>query len=760
MLVLPVYDLLLLPGVTFNFKKDVLERMQVEKVEKGEEILFLIQKEEKKREDLTVDDFQEKGLVGTVENVDDEGNISIRVHNRVDVSDIAITDGALTADAAICSEVADLPEEEEKEIYKEAKKSLIQFVSGFQWGVWARAFIQHWNNMTEIICALSAYLSITPEEKYAIIAADSVRERTELIEQSIYEFIEMAHVSDEAESAQQETHERVYRESALKKQIEFLQQQLDEMHPENISDVRKFEKKIQESGMNEEARKEAEKVLNRMKQEGKDSHEYGLLYDYLDFMTSLNWKAAAPVEIDLNQAEQVLDEQHYGLKKVKERIVEQIAVMALNKKQSGSILLFVGAPGTGKTSICQSIAKALNREYVRISLGGVRDEAEIRGHRRTYIGAMPGRIMEGMKRSGSSNPVMVLDEVDKLSHDYSGDPASALLEVLDPEQNFSFTDHYMNVPYDLSNVLFICTANSVDTIPEPLLNRMEVIQFPGYTAVEKFEIAKKYLLPNAMSTMGLKKQNLKVTDDAMREIISEYTMESGVRGLKKKLETLCRQAAVKLVKGEQKSITVGVKRLKEFLGRKQLHHDVRMQEAQPGVVTGLAWTSAGGEILFIETAKIHGDGKVKVTGQLGDVMKESVQIALTLVKSMFPEEAEVLKEADLHIHVPAGAVPKDGPSAGITIVTALTSMLLNKGISPEFAMTGEVSLRGGVMPIGGLPEKLMAAQRAGIKTVFIPYDNREDLEDVAEEVKAELHIIPVKRVEEVLKQTGLISEKQ
>lgn len=758
MLVLPVYDLLLLPGVTFNFKKDVLERMQVEKVEKGEEILFLIQKKEKKREDLTVDDFQEKGLVGTVENLDDEGNISIRVHNRVDVSDIEITDGAITADAAICSEVADLPEEEEKEIYKEAKKSLIQFVSGFQWGVWARAFIQHWNSMTEIICALSAYLSITPEEKYAIIAADSVRERTELIEQSIYEFIEMAHVSDEAESAQQETHERVYRESALKKQIEFLQQQLDEMHPENISDVRKFEKKIQESGMNEEARKEAEKVLNRMKQEGKDSHEYGLLYDYLDFMTSLNWKEAAPVEIDLNQAEQVLDEQHYGLKKVKERIVEQIAVMALNKKQSGSILLFVGAPGTGKTSICQSIAKALNREYVRISLGGVRDEAEIRGHRRTYIGAMPGRIMEGMKRSGSSNPVMVLDEVDKLSHDYSGDPASALLEVLDPEQNFSFTDHYMNVPYDLSNVLFICTANSVDTIPEPLLNRMEVIQFPGYTAVEKFEIAKKYLLPNAMSAMGLKKQNLKVTDDAMREIISEYTMESGVRGLKKKLETLCRQAAVKLVKGEQKSITVGVKRLKEFLGRKQLYHDVRMQEAQPGVVTGLAWTSAGGEILFIETAKIRGDGKVNVTGQLGDVMKESVQIALTLVKSMFPEEAEALKESDLHIHVPAGAVPKDGPSAGITIVTALTSMLLNKGISPEFAMTGEVSLRGGVMPIGGLPEKLMAAQRAGIKTVFIPYDNREDLEDVAEEVKSELHIIPVKRVEEVLEKTGLLEK--
>lgn len=756
MLVLPVYDLLLLPGVTFYFKKDILDRMQVEKVEKGEEILFLIQKSEKRREDLAVDDFQNKGLVGTVENIDDDGNLSIRIHDRVEISDVELQNGEFMADAAICSECTDLPEEEEKAIYKETKDSLVQFVNGFPWGVWARAFIQHWNTMTEIVCAISGYLNLSAEEKYEIMETDSERERVGLMQKAVYEFIEMAHVSNEAESAQKETHERVYRESALKKQIDFLQQQLDEMHPENISDVRKFEKKIEESGMNEEALREAQKVLNRMKQEGKDSHEYGLLYDYLDFMTSLYWKKAAPEEIDLNKAEQILDEQHYGLKKVKERIVEQIAVMALNKKQSGSILLFVGAPGTGKTSICQSIAKALNREYVRISLGGVRDEAEIRGHRRTYIGAMPGRIMEGMKRSGSSNPVMVLDEVDKLSHDYNGDPASALLEVLDPEQNFSFTDHYMNVPYDLSDVLFICTANSVDTIPEPLLNRMEVISFPGYTAVEKFEIAKKYLLPNAMSVMGLKKQNLKVTDDAMREIINEYTMESGVRGLKKQMETLCRQAAVKLVKGEQKSISVGVKRLKEFLGRKKIHHDVRMQEPQAGVVTGLAWTSAGGEILFIETSRTKGEGKVQITGQLGDVMKESVQIALTLVKSMFPEEAEILNQSDIHIHVPAGAVPKDGPSAGITIVTALTSMLKEKGISPEYAMTGEVSLRGGVMPIGGLPEKLMAAQRAGIRTVFIPYENREDLEDVADEVKEDLTIIPVKRIEEVLQKTNLI----
>ena len=320
----------------------------------------------------------------------------------------------------------------------------------------------------------------------------------EQIEKAVYELMAVYHVSEEAESAQKDANEQLYREAALKKQIDFLQKQLDEMHPENISDVRRFETKIKESEMNEEAKKEAEKVLNRMKQEGKDGHEYGMLYDYLDFITSLDWKPQEMQNIDLKEAERILDEDHYGLKKVKNRIIQQLAVMALNKKQSGSILLFVGAPGTGKTSIGQSIARALHRKYVRISLGGIRDEAEIRGHRRTYIGAMPGRIMEGMKRSGASNPVMVLDEVDKLAKDYGGDPASALLEVLDPEQNNSFTDHYMNVPYDLSNVLFVCTANSVDTIPEPLLNRMEVIQFPGYTAVEKAQIAKKHLLPRAM----------------------------------------------------------------------------------------------------------------------------------------------------------------------------------------------------------------------------------------------------------------------
>ena len=749
MITLPISDLLLLPGVTFFFKKDVFPGGEITAESVGEDILFVMEKEEK--EQMTPDDFYPIGVIGAIDSVDDEGNVRVKVRERVQISDIELEkDGVITADASILPDVDDFPKEEAKALFEKMKQDILRFIKGFPWGVWARGVILHWKNVEEIGCALSSYFNITWEEKYGIIETDSKRERCKKIEEAVYEFMEVFQVGEEAEEAQKEIHEQVYRESAIKKQIELLQQQLDEMHPENISDVRKFETKIAQSGMNEEARKEAEKVLNRMKQEGKDSHEYGMLYDYLDFVTSLSWKTEEQTEINLQEAEEILDEDHYGLKKVKDRIIQQLAVMALNKKQSGSILLFVGAPGTGKTSIGQSIARALHREYVRISLGGIRDEAEIRGHRRTYVGAMPGRIMEGMKRSKAQNPVMVLDEVDKLAKDYGGDPASALLEVLDPEQNYSFTDHYMNVPYDLSNVFFVCTANSTDTIPEPLLNRMEVIQFPGYTPVEKFHIARKHLLPKAMKAMGIKAQNLKVTDGALEKVIAEYTAESGVRGLKKQIDVLCRHAAVKLVKGEQKSITVNEKRVQEFLGQ-GIIHDTILKHPQPGVMTGLAWTSAGGEILFIETSFTKGSGKIIITGQLGDVMKESAQIAITLVKKRYPDKADLFKENDLHIHVPSGAVPKDGPSAGITLVTALTSLVTDTPINPEYAMTGEVSLRGGVMPIGGLPEKLMAAQRAGIKKVLIPAENERDLEEVAEEVKEKLEIVPVETVEQVMK---------
>ena len=752
MIIRPVFNILLLPDITYFFKRDFFPGAAADQIEVGTDILFPFLKNEVDETTVTIDDIYPIGMSARVESIGDDDSIQIRTLERVSLDDIELDEnGQITATASIRPEVDDLPLEEEKQTFTNLRNSLLKFVQNYQWGIWARSYIIQRKNIYDLGSALSDYLNITSEEKYAIVETDSRRERCELIENAIKEFMEVAKVSSEAQEAQKGDQEQLYREAAIKKQIDYLQKELDEMHPENISDVRAFEKKIRESGMNEDARKEADKVLNRMKQEGKDSHEYGLLYDYLDFVTSLSWKHPEFTPIDLNRAEEILDEDHYGLKKVKERIIQQIAVMALNRKQYGSILLFVGAPGTGKTSIGQSIARALNREYVRISLGGIRDEAEIRGHRRTYIGAMPGRIMEGIKRSGVSNPVVVLDEVDKLAKDYGGDPASALLEVLDPEQNSTFTDHYMNVPYDLSNVLFVCTANSTDTIPEPLLNRMEVIDFPGYTAVEKFHIARKHLLPKAMDAMGIQKKMLKITDGALRKVIEDYTMESGVRGLKKQIDMLCRSAAVRLVKEEGQTLTVNKSNLKDYLGHKKLHHDQKLTSTQPGVVTGLAWTQAGGEILFIETKLTEGEGKVIITGQLGDVMKESVQIALTLVKSLYPKEGKVFQDHDLHIHVPEGAVPKDGPSAGITLTTALASLVTGKAVSPDYAMTGEVSLRGGILPIGGLPEKLMAAQRAGITKVLIPFDNADDLEDVAAEVKDKLKITPVKKVSDVLK---------
>lgn len=751
MVIQPIYNILFLPDVTYHFKKEFFTENASEQLEVGSELLFAFLRNEDDAEELDADHICPVGIYARVEAFGDDDSVQIRTLERVDLSDVEVENGQILADASIRAEVDDYTAEEEKAQFLRLRAALLKFVQGYQWGMWARSFILQRKNMYDLGSALSEYLNISPEEKYAIVETDSRRERCTLIEAAINEFMEVAKVSTEAKEAQKDDQEQLYREAAIKKQISYLQKELDELHPENISDTRKFEKKIEESGMNDEARKEAEKVLNRMKQEGKDSHEYGLLYDYLDFMTSLDWKAPQFTPIDLDRAEQILDEDHYGLKKVKERIIQQLAVMALNRKQYGSILLFVGAPGTGKTSIGQSIARALGREYVRISLGGIRDEAEIRGHRRTYIGAMPGRIMEGIKRSGVSNPVIVLDEVDKLAKDYGGDPASALLEVLDPEQNSTFTDHYMNVPYDLSNVLFVCTANSLDTIPEPLLNRMEVINFSGYTAVEKYQIARRHLLPKALDAMGIKKNALKVTDGAIRRIIDEYTMEAGVRDLKKLIDTLCRTAAVQLVKNEGTTLTVTKTNLEKYLGKKQLHHERKLSSPEPGVVTGLAWTRAGGEILFIESKLIPGKGKMIITGQLGDVMKESIQIALSLVKSLYPKESKVLDDHDLHIHVPAGAVPKDGPSAGITLTTALASLLTGKKVSPEYAMTGEVSLRGGVMPIGGLPEKLMAAQRAGITKVLIPADNEQDLDDVADEVKNKLEIVPVKKVTEVLK---------
>lgn len=751
MLILPIYGRIILPDADVYFQAEEFKHLAGRAV-LNEKIVILQMKEAQKREDVSDDSFYPIGVAGYIKEIDRSGYVVVRTQKRVEISEVIVkTDHSIELTMKKLYDKEDITAEELADKFEGLKSALRELAGEYTWGSAVMNYVEMMDSLTSYAAFLTVWVKVDPEEGFLLLKEDSLRTRSEMLEKKLYEYIETAKVTADAASAQQKEYRDIYRESAIKKQMEYLQKELDEMHPEELTDIRRFEMKIEDSGMNETARKEADKVLNRLKQEGKNSPEAGMLYDYLDFVTSLNWKKQEFGKIELEEARTILDEDHYGMKKVKKRVIQQIAIMNLKREQSGSILLFVGAPGTGKTSIGKSIAKALSREYVRVSLGGIRDEADIRGHRRTYIGAMPGRIMDGIQKSGVSNPVMVLDEVDKIASSYHGDPASALLEVLDPEQNNTFTDHYMNVPYDLSDVMFICTANSVDTIPQPLLNRMEVIQFDGYTPVEKLSIARDHLLPKAMNSMGIDEDQMEISDDVLKCLISDYTKEAGVRGLRQRIDALCRVAAVDIAEGNDGKFTISTEELRDKLDIRPVRHEKLDSKPDPGVVTGLAWTAAGGEVLFVETVQTKGKGGIIITGQLGDVMKESAQIAVSLVKKMFPDKAKLFATNDLHIHVPEGAVPKDGPSAGITLTTAIASLVTGIPVSPAIAMTGEVSLRGVVTPIGGLPEKLLAAQRAGVKKVFIPVDNQEDLKDVPEEIRNALEIIPVSDVSEVLK---------
>lgn len=760
MFVLPLYEVLLVPGVNMYVRGEEFEEFALSKAVLHEDVVLLTAKEQKPRYAYTADDFYEIGVGGYVSDVSQDGFVTIRANERLRIDAVRVNDDAtIEVETTGLIDVRDVPEEERLTRLRAIKDALNDFAKEYDWGKQAMPMIEGFHSIEEAGVSLSPWLAADNETRYQVLTYLSMRGRMEAIEQIIYAFIEVARASAEAMELQREEYEANMKEQALRRQIDVLQQKLDEMHPEDANDFDRFAHLIDTLPLNDLARTEANKVLNRLAREN-GGNEYALLYDYLEYLLSLPWQKEEANAIDVAAAESILDEDHYGLKKVKTRVIEQIAVMALRKKQSGSILLFVGPPGTGKTSVGQSIARALGRKYVRVSLGGVRDEADIRGHRRTYIGAMAGRIIDGIHKAGVSNPVMVLDEVDKLSASYNGDPASALLEVLDPEQNSNFVDHYLNVPYDLSDVFFVCTANTTETIPAPLLNRMEVINFNGYTANDKLAIAKEHLLAASYEQNGVPEDALVIPDETLRALIDDFTMESGVRGLRKRIDTLCRQAAVKLAKGEEAPFTVQPEDLRTWLNMQPILHDHILSEKKSGVVTGLAWTQAGGEILFIEALFTQGSGKLLLTGKLGDVMKESAYLAMSLVKAKFPKEWEKYEKCDLHIHVPEGAVPKDGPSAGITLTTAIASLVTDRAVAPSYAMTGEVSLRGAVTAIGGLPEKLMAAQRAGITTVFIPKENERDLADIDDEIKQGLEIVPVSDVDEVLEKVGILVQNE
>ncbi len=730
-MILTVFDTVILPDVDYrlnigSFGEAERERL---KADDGHCILLPIRSLKGKTE-VTQTDCYEYGVLADVLEIDDDRQgtfLHIQSRGKVRVLEVENTEGILSGTYEPVNEVIDVTARGEKEFLEMLKKTTTEIAGNFRGADYAIEYI----------------------------ATDSFRERMTLVHDAMMRFkstielqVELANRDDADGNA--------YKKAAINKQIGLLQKELAEMDPNAEEDKEGFEYKIEHCGMPDNVKKEAKRVLRRFEQEPANGAEYNSLYDYLDFITSLAWKPGEPKKIDLKRARKVLDHDHYGLEKVKERILQHLAVMALNGKQNGSILLLVGAPGTGKTSMGKSVAKALGREYVRISLGGIRDEAEIRGHRRTYIGSMPGRIMSGIKRSGVMDPVIVLDEVDKIRSSFDGDPSAALLEVLDPEQNSTFTDHYVDLPYDLSHVFFICTANSWDMIPRPLLDRMEMIELPGYTPAEHFQIARRHLVPQAIEETGLTKDNIRFTNGALK-VIEEYTMEAGVRGLKKQLLAICRKAAVQIVENSSEKIVVKDRDVEHFLGNKKILHDRILRKNPAGVVTGLAWTQAGGEILFVETAAMKGTGQIMLTGQIGDVMKESAETAVSLVKSLFIEEGLDFKSNDIHIHIPEGATPKDGPSAGITMFTAVTSLALGIPVSRYLAMTGEISLRGQVLPIGGLPEKLMAAERAGVRKVLIPKDNMRDLEDVPEETRQRLEIVPVQTAEDVLREALGIS---
>ncbi|UQD52921.1 endopeptidase La [Bacillus methanolicus] len=612
------------------------------------------------------------------------------------------------------------------------------------------ADIEEPGRMADVI---SSHLPLKLKEKQEILETVDIKERMNRIIEILHNEKEVLNLEKKIGQRVKRSMERTQKEYYLREQMKAIQKELGEKEGKS-GEIAELTEKIEQAGMPEHVKATAFKELDRYEKVPSSSAESAVIRNYIEWLISLPWTKKTDDDLDIHKAERILNKDHYGLEKVKERVLEYLAVQQLTRSLKGPILCLAGPPGVGKTSLARSIATSLNRKFVRISLGGVRDESEIRGHRRTYVGAMPGRIIQGMRKAGTINPVFLLDEIDKMSSDFRGDPSAAMLEVLDPEQNHNFSDHYIEEPYDLSKVMFIATANDLSTIPAPLRDRMEIITIAGYTELEKIHIAKDHLLPKQIKEHGLTKAQLQVREDAIQKIVRYYTREAGVRGLERQLATICRKTAKIIVSGEKKRVVVSEKNVEEFLGKPKFRYGQAEMEDQVGVATGLAYTTFGGDTLQIEVSLSPGKGKLVLTGKLGDVMKESAQAAFSYVRSKAKElgiDENFHEKYDIHIHVPEGAVPKDGPSAGITIATALVSALSGKPISKEVGMTGEITLRGRVLPIGGVKEKTLSAHRAGITKIILPKENEKDIDEIPDSVRDELDFVLVSHVDEVLK---------
>ena len=746
-----------LPDMIVHF--DVTREKSIQAIEKamqGEQKVFLVAQRSSEVDEPEIEDLYKIGVTASIKQVIKLPTKTVRVMveglSRADLLSLRTEDGCFMATVLDLEEIMPEYEEQETEAMLRNLKDLF--------GIYGKAHpkinkdlvarLTDTTDLKKLTDQIIINIPVYYHDKQRLLEAVDFDERYDVLCGLLMNEIQIFKIRHDLQEKIKEKVDKNQKDYLLREQLKVIREELGD---DFQSEAAHFEEAVVKLKADKQVKEKILKEIERFKNAGMNSSESAVIRGYIETLLELPWNKASKDSKDLKRAEKILNEEHYGMEKVKERILEFLAVRALTQKGESPIICLVGPPGTGKTSIAHSVAKALNKEYVRISLGGVRDEAEIRGHRRTYVGAMPGRIANGLRSAGVKNPLMLLDEIDKVSSDYKGDTSAALLEVLDSEQNVKFRDHYVEIPLDLSEVLFIATANSVQTIPRPLLDRMELIEVNSYTENEKLHIAKEHLLPKQIKMNGLEKRKFTVSDKALEEIIRGYTKEAGVRNLERKLGEVCRKAARQYVEQGKKSIKVTASNLEKYLGKEQYHYNMANEKDEVGIVRGLAWTSVGGDTLQIEVNTMPGKGEFKLTGQLGDVMKESAAAGISYIRSVadkYEIQPEFFKDNDIHIHIPEGAVPKDGPSAGITMATAMISAITGRKVKAEVAMTGEITLRGRVLPIGGLKEKLLAAKNAGIKKVLVPKKNEKDVEEISVEIKNGLEIVLVESMEEVL----------